>query len=175
MYQPIQFKHATTLLTLVSLIIFCANISFAQVSYSTFNYPGAPGDSTGLSGVRGAGRHDVYITGANVPQGTTDPEGILYHGPLNGGGDWTVLNFQSPGMDVTGTVLYGPNTLSPNNVRIVGSYTQSDTGQLNHGALYEGPPDGSGTWQILDSSLGRQDRPRYDRAQHNGRTCSRQH
>jgi hypothetical protein len=96
-YQPIQFKRATTLLTLVSLIIFCANISFAQVSYSTFNYPGAPGDSTGLSGVRGAGGHDVYIMGAHVPQGTTDPEGILYHGPLNGGGDWTVLNFQSPG------------------------------------------------------------------------------
>ncbi len=44
MYQPIQFKRATTLLTLVSLIIFCANISFAQVSYSTFNYPGTPGE-----------------------------------------------------------------------------------------------------------------------------------
>jgi hypothetical protein len=34
-------------------------------------------------------------------------------------------------------------------VRLVGSYKLSDS-QFDHGLLYEGPPDGSGTWQTLD-------------------------
>jgi hypothetical protein len=43
-------------------------------------------------------------------------------------------------------------------VRIVGSYTkcedsQNNTGIRNHGLLYEGPPDGSGSWQTIDFPL----------------------
>jgi hypothetical protein len=45
MYQPIHFKNITTHLALAILIILCANTCFAQVSYSTFDYPGALGDS----------------------------------------------------------------------------------------------------------------------------------
>ena len=52
MYQPIHFKNITTHLALAILIILRANTCFAQVSYSTFNYPGAAGDSTFLTGVR---------------------------------------------------------------------------------------------------------------------------
>ncbi len=62
MYQPIQFKNTTILLALAILTILCANISFAQVDYSTLNYPGgAMGSSTFLTGIRGAGGENVYI------------------------------------------------------------------------------------------------------------------
>jgi hypothetical protein len=62
----------------------------------------------------------------------------------------------SSGTTVTGTVLYGPDGLPPSNVRIVGSYTKCEdegTGVRNHGLLYEGPTDGSGTWQTIDFPL----------------------
>jgi hypothetical protein len=85
-----------------------------------------------------------------IPQGVTATQGLLYQGRLDGGGNWTTLTFHSPGVDVTSTALYGPNTLSRKSVRLVGSYKRSDTGEFDHGALYEGPPDGSGTWQTLD-------------------------
>lgn len=67
-----KFKNSlTTLLALAALIILCANVSFAQVSYATFNYPGAVGDSTFLTGVRGAGEQDVYMTGVYAPTSQT--------------------------------------------------------------------------------------------------------
>src|SRR5262249_11762198 len=146
-----KFKNSlTTLLALAALIILCANVSFAQVSYSTFNYPGAVGDSTFLTGVRGAGEQNVYITGVYLPVGSTNTQGLLYQGALSGAGQWTVLNF--PGADVTDTALYGPDSLPPDNVRLVGSYKlkQTETVAQDHGLLYEGPPDGSGTWQTID-------------------------
>ena len=148
MYQPIHFKNITTHLALAILIILRANTCFAQVSYSTFNYPGAAGDSTFLTGVRGAGGGNVYITGTYEQQGSTDTQGLLYQGPLSGGGQWTILNF--PGADITGTALYGPDSLAPDSVRLVGSYKQTETGQQDHGLLYEGPPDGTGSWQTID-------------------------
>ena len=113
MYQPIHFKNITTPLALAILIILWANTCFAQVSYSTFDYPGAVGDSTFLTGVRGAGGGGVYITGTYVPQGSTDTQGLLYQGPLSGVGQWTILNF--PGADITSTALYGPDGLPLDN------------------------------------------------------------
>ena len=150
MYQAIRFKDAANLLALTVLTILSASTSFAQVDYSTFNYPDAMGGSTFLTGVRGAGGGNVYVTGTFRPQGSQDTQGLLYQGLLDGTGQWTVLNFPSPsGVTVTSTALYGPNGLPFNNVRLVGSYKQSDS-QFDHGLLYEGPPDGSGTWQTLD-------------------------
>jgi hypothetical protein len=149
MYQLNQFRNAATL-TLAVLIILFAKTSFAQVNYSTFNYPDAMGGSTFLTGVRGAAGPGVYITGTFRPQNSSDTQGLLYQGRLSGGGQWTVLNFPSSGgITVTSTALYGPNGLPGENVRLVGSYKQSDT-QYDHGLLYEGPPDGSGTWQTID-------------------------
>jgi len=152
MYQPIQFKNTTILLALAILTILCANISFAQVDYSTLNYPGgAMGSSTFLTGVRGAGGENVYITGFYALAGETNGQGLFYQGLLDGSGDWTLLNFpSSPGVTVTSTTLYGPDALSSNNVRLVGSYKTQETGAYDHGLLYEGPTDGSGTWQTID-------------------------
>ncbi len=130
MYQPIQFKNTTILLALAILTILCANISFAQVDYSTLNYPGgAMGSSTFLTGIRGAGGENVYITGFYALAGETNGQGLFYQGLLDGSGDWTLLNFpSSPGVTVTSTTLYGPDALSSNNVRLVGSYKTQETG-----------------------------------------------
>jgi hypothetical protein len=150
MFPLVQFKIAATLLALAVLIILSANTSFAQADYSTFNYPDAMGGSTFLTGVRGAGDGNVYVTGTFRPQNSNGTEGRLYQGLLDGSGQWTILNFPSSGgVTVTSTALYGPNGLPFNNVRLVGSYKLSDS-QFDHGLFYEGPPDGSGTWQTLD-------------------------
>src|SRR5437764_14167497 len=128
MYQPIQVKNAVTLLALTALTILFASTSLAQVDYSSFNYPDAMGGSTFLTGVRGAGGGNVYVTGTFRPQGSQDTQGLLYQGLLNGTGQWTVLNFPSSGgVTVTSTALYVPNGLPSNNVRLVGSYYKSDS------------------------------------------------
>ena len=131
-----------------------ANVAFAQVKYSTFSYPGAAtGDSQGPTGIRGAGGQDVYVTGI---WNDGSSHGLLYVGPLSGGGNsgsWTPLNYPNfPGVTVMNTSLYGPDGLPSGNVRLVGSYTTSSPTPppLNHGLLYEGPPDGSGNWQTID-------------------------
>src|SRR5262245_18501425 len=166
--------HAPVLSTLAALCLiqsFIANVAFAQAKYSPFNYPNANGGSYGPTGIRSAGGQNVFVTGSVHPVMSPTPtptgtptcspapspasHGILYEGSLNGNGDWTVLDYpSSPGITVTGTVLYGPDNLPPNNVRIVGSYTKCEdegTNVRNHGLLYEGPPDGiGGTWQTID-------------------------
>jgi len=129
-----------------------ANLSFAQVTYSPFSYPGATTtEPQGPTGVRGAGGEDVYVTGIWNPGSS---QGLLYFGPLTGGGNsgtWTVLNYPGAG----NTSLYGPNGLPSGDVRIVGSYTTCEPTPpvRNHGLLYEGPTDGSGTWETIDFPL----------------------
>jgi len=162
MYHPIHLKSTITLVAVGLLTTLIANVAVAQVKYSPFNYPDAMGGSFGPTGIRGAGGQNVFITGSvhptppptPTPPCFVDSHGLLYTGPLSGEGSWTVLDYpsSSPSPTVTGTVLYGPDNLPPNNVRIVGSYTLCDdpNGTRNHGLLYEGPPDGSGTWQTID-------------------------
>jgi hypothetical protein len=156
-----RIPHVRVFSTLAALCLIqslIANVAFAQAKYSTFNYPNANGGSYGPTGIRSAGGQNVFVTGSVHPSPTPTPpcsvvsHGILYDGALSGNGDWTVLDYpSSPGITVTGTVLYGPDGLPPSNVRIVGSYTIcEDTGTRNHGLLYEGPTDGSGTWQTID-------------------------
>jgi hypothetical protein len=168
-----RVPHVRVLSTLAALFLIqslIANVAFAQAKYSTFNYPQANGGSYGPTGIRSAGGQNVFVTGSVHPLMSATPtptptptcspapspasHGLLYEGPLNGNGNWTVLDYpSSPGITVTGTVLYGPDALPPNNVRIVGSYTKCEdqgTGVRNHGLLYEGPTDGSGNWQTID-------------------------
>ncbi len=158
-----RIPHVRVFSTLAALCLIqslIANVAFAQAKYSTFNYPNANGGSYGPTGIRSAGGQNVFVTGSVHPSPTPTPpcsvvsHGILYEGALSGNGDWTVLDYpSSPGITVTGTVLYGPDALPPGNVRIVGSYTKCEdegTNVRNHGLLYEGPTDGSGTWQTID-------------------------
>jgi len=147
----------STLAALCLIQFFIANVAFAQVKYSPFSYPGAATtDPQGPTGVRGAGGEDVYVTGIWNSVSSGSSSGLLYVGPLSGGGNsgsWTPLNYpDSPGITVMNTSLYGPDGLPSGNVRLVGSHTTSPPSPppLNHGLLYEGPPDGSGTWQTID-------------------------
>jgi hypothetical protein len=172
--KRIPHVHVLSTFAAVCLIqSLIANVAFAQAKYAPFNYPDVNGGSYGPTGIRSAGGQNVFVTGSfhpatPTPTGTPTPtpiptcspapspasHGLLYEGPLSGNGTWTVLDYpSSPGITVTGTVLYGPDALPPNNVRIVGSYTKCEdegTGVRNHGLLYEGPTDGSGTWQTID-------------------------
>jgi hypothetical protein len=158
-----RIPHVRVFSTLAALCLIqslIANVAFAQAKYSQFEYPQANGGSYGPTGIRSAGGQDVFVTGSVHPSPAPTPpcpvgsHGILYEGSLSGNGDWTVLDYpSSPGITVTGTVLYGPDALPPGNVRIVGSYTKCEdegTNVRNHGLLYEGPTDGSGTWQTID-------------------------
>ena len=162
----VRVLSALAALCLIQSLI--ANVAFAQAKYSTFNYPQANGGSYGPTGIRSAEGQNVFVTGAVHPTPPPTPtppcfvasHGLLYTGSLNGSGSWTVLDYPSgPGITVTGTVLYGPDALPPSNVRIVGSYTKCEDptptptatpAVRNHGLLYEGPTDGSGTWQTID-------------------------
>lgn len=168
--QTKRIPHVRMFSTLAALCLVQAllgNVAFAQAKYSPFNYPQANGGSYGPTGIRTAGGQNVFLTGSihpvlpsPTPTCTPASHGILYTGPLSGGGSsgtWTVLDYPtSPNITVTGTVLYGPDGLPQGNVRIVGSYTkcedvQNNTGVRNHGLLYDGPPDGlNGNFQTID-------------------------
>src|SRR5262249_22781558 len=153
--RALHMRVLWTIAMLCMLQPLIANVAFAQVNYSTFSYPGAATtDSQGPTGVRGAGGEDVYVTGI---WNECSSHGLLYVGPLSGGGNsgsWTVLDYpSSPNITVSGTSLYGPDGLPPGNVRLVGSYTTTETEHMNHGLLYEGPPDNSCNfvcWQTID-------------------------
>ena len=153
--RALHMRLLWTIAVLCMLQPLCANTSFAQVTYSPFSYPlAATTDSQGPTGVRGAGGQNVYVTGIwhheNIQQQNIS-SGLLYVGPLSGGGNsgsWTVLNY--PG--AANTSLYGPDGLPPVRVRLVGSYTLSGS-SFNHGLLYEGPPNNSCNvvcWQTID-------------------------
>lgn len=120
--------------------------------YSTLNYPGAAGDSTLLTGVRGvAGSSDVYISGFYAPAGSTDGiAGLIYEGPVAGGGTWHAFTFpSSAGATVTGTEFYGPDNHGAGGISVVGNYTTAEAGNTPLGLLYQGPLDGSGSWRTL--------------------------
>jgi hypothetical protein len=98
--RALHMRVLWTIAVLCMLQPLCATISFAQVTYSPFSYPlAATTDSQGPTGVRGAGGQNVYVTGIwhheNIQQQNVS-SGLLYVGPLNGGGNsgsWTVLNY----------------------------------------------------------------------------------
>jgi len=128
----------------------------ASIAYNTLNYPqGAANSSTYLTGIRGVDDEsgDVYISGIYAAPGAsvTTGTGLLYKGPILGGGTWQVLNYpSSSGATVTSTALYGPNNGVGGNVQVVGNYTTSENGAFDLGLLYQGPLDGSGEWTTLN-------------------------
>lgn len=117
----------------------------AQVSYQPilgldYSVTGVRGTTTSLAS------QDVVFTG-NGPGG----QGLLYVGNLFGGGSTNVLNAFG-GIGTTNTLLYGPDTpafnpsIGAGNIRAVGTYNTTNTGNQMFGALYTGPAAGGGTW-----------------------------
>jgi hypothetical protein len=127
-----------------------------EVSYSPFNFPLS--GSTAIQGVRGInGTDDVYVSGS-VAFDKTDVQGVIYKGPLshNGSlGNWYTFTFKNELVnDTYNTSIYGPCDLGNGNIRFVGSYKTTTTGQSAMGMLYQGPLDGTGTYTTIAPNRG---------------------
>jgi hypothetical protein len=104
----------------------------------------------------------VLMTGSCPPSSTQkDPQGMLYRGPMNptDSSQCKCLTPNIPGKSVTSSIFYGPDTplfnpsIKAGNVRAVGTYRYATDPleNVDHGVLYEGPPDGSGgIWTPID-------------------------
>jgi parallel beta-helix repeat protein len=69
--------------------------------------------------------------------GTSAANGLLYTGPIAGGGTSYAVNY--PGPSITSTSVYGPDNLTAGALRLVGSYKKStDTTIYNHGFVWDG-------------------------------------
>jgi hypothetical protein len=142
----------TDLHRLSLLMMLIPGATFATgTTYTTLNYSGAlSGSSTFLTGVRGDNEGGVYMTGVYTPPSSSETQGLVYQGPVMGGGDWYILNRpDTPGATTTSTALYGPNTLPGGIIRVAGSYKTSETGARDLGLYYEGTVNGAGTWTTL--------------------------
>lgn len=101
----------------------------------------------------------VLMTGS-CPLSPTQTVGMLYQGPKNPtDSSGCVCVAPKVGKMVTSSLFYGPDTpffnprIAAGKVRAVGSYRYAGDprGNVDHGVLYEGPPDGSGTyWKTID-------------------------
>ncbi len=129
--------------------------SHTQISYDSILDPG-----TFITGVRADLDGTVILTGNRVTSGA-DTEGMIYQGPLNDASAGTAYFFDPQFADetITTATFYGPDTsifdpgLGLGIIRAVGSYqyAESPAGVINHGMLYQGPPNGSGgTWTQID-------------------------
>jgi trimeric autotransporter adhesin len=84
-------------------------------------------------GIRNYGENE----GQYLICGTSNTVGLLYLGPISGGGQsYTV---QYPGADTIATSVYGPDNLNNGMLRVVGSYRKNGTpGTYNYGFVWEG-------------------------------------
>src|SRR5258708_4823611 len=98
----------------------------------------------------------VLISGTYTANG--QPQGLLYRGPFyptDPSGYIKITPTFNPQQVVTTSIFYGPNTplcspeIGEGNVRAVGSYKYSGSAG-DHGMMYDGPPDGSGTWTQIN-------------------------
>lgn len=138
---------------LAVILASCGSGSTASsgVKYQQFNYSTTPVYSSLITGVRGVSYStNVYITGLFYEsESSTLSQGMLYTGPVTGGGTWQVFNY--PGS--ASTSFYGPdNDGAGGNVVVAGSYTTPESPTLQRGMIYQGPATGGGTWTSLDMS-----------------------
>lgn len=108
-----------------------------------------------VTGVRGWTGSDVVLTGTTAGDPTT---ALIYVGPLSPTDSGGIYSHTPgiPGQTVTSSTFYGPNSfvfnpdLGEGNIRAVGSYQYAESDVLNHGMVYEGPPQGGGGWSQID-------------------------
>ena len=122
-----------------------------NVTYSPFNCPLS--GSTAIQGIRGInGSEDVYVSGS-LEVDAASVLGLIYKGPLshNGSlGKWYTFTYADGNVsDTYNTSCYGPCDLGNGNIRFVGSYKTTSSGNSALGMLYEGALDGSGTYTTI--------------------------
>ena len=102
----------------------------------------------------------VLITGS-CPLSGAQTQAMLYRGPMNPtDSSGCICLTPNVGKTITSSLLYGPDTplfnpsIQAGHVRVVGSYKYANDplGNVDHGVLYEGPPDGSAGWKTIDIS-----------------------
>lgn len=100
----------------------------------------------------------VVITGSYQASSSHAPQALLYRGavlPTDSSG-YIFLAPQFPGQTVKSSTFYGPNTalfdpsIVAGSLRAVGSYKYAEGGHSDHGMMYDGSPDGSGTWTQIN-------------------------
>jgi trimeric autotransporter adhesin len=104
----------------------------ASIAYmDTTDFPIQP--VSAWQGIRNYGGNE----GQYLICGTSNTVGLLYAGPISGGGQsYTV---QYPGADTIATSVYGPDNLNNGMLRVVGSYRKNGTpGTYNYGFVWEG-------------------------------------
>ena len=122
-----------------------------NVTYSPFNCPLS--GSTAIQGIRGInGSEDVYVSGS-LEVDAASVLGLIYKGPLshNGSlGQWYTFTYADANVsNAYNTSCYGPCDLGNGNIRFVGSYKTTSSGNSALGMLYEGALDGSGTYTTI--------------------------
>ena len=120
---------------------------------STYHLFNAPLDGiTTIQGVRQILRNAerVILSGSlKTPGGMT---GLVYEGPLDNSGTWHELTYTAEGVDdVTTTSCYGPDWITLDTVRVVGSWKRASV-DGSMGFLYEGTLGGDGVWENVTPS-----------------------
>ncbi len=84
-------------------------------------------------------RNSGTTSGEFLICGSSNADGLLYDGPIDGGGDsYTVVY---PGGTTIATSVYGPDNPIGGGVRLVGSYRKSGTAEFDFGFVWEGTLD----------------------------------
>jgi hypothetical protein len=117
---------------------------------STPEYGPILGANHVVTGVRGWADNEVILTGTVAGESTTTA--MIYVGelPSTDGGAIYALEPALEGRTVTGSTFYGPDTyvfnpsLGEGQIRAVGTFTCEESGPLNRGMIYQGPPSGDG-------------------------------
>lgn len=124
----------------------------------TYNLIFEPGDF--VTGVRQQSDDgQTVLLSGNHPVGSDGTlQAMLYSGPLypSISSGYAFLTPTFANQTIITSTFYGPNTplfnpgIGTGNVRAVGSYRYSEGGTGDHGMMYQGPLDGTGTWTAIN-------------------------
>lgn len=148
------------------LVLTCVSLLWMVNSHADVGYATIANPNVIVTGVRSdsSGTDSVVITASlNIGGGAT--VAAIYQGSLANvtapNAVWRGLTLVFPGQTVTSSTFYGPNTylytpsLGAGNIRLVGSYKYAESASgpaTDHGMIYTGPVDGSGTWTQIDAT-----------------------
>ena len=90
-------------------------------------------------------RNDGTNAGQYLICGSSETNGLLYIGPIAGGGSSYFVNGYTGTNTWSGTSVYGPDNLTNGNIRLVGSCNPLGETNFNSGFVWEGTTNNLGT------------------------------